>query len=177
MAFMGLTFVCFGLLDMMNNTTGVIIVALILRFLEGMQCAIQIITNLAVATNEFPENRDMAFSLIITASAFGLIAGPLVGSILYTFLAFKWTFVVYGGIQILLAILIRSCLPERRIHVIDQPESEPEVKNEILLNKIEKSEELLRPSQVQRRSLAIISAGGIRGSIMTIEEASSKAGK
>ena len=44
----------------------------------------------------------------------GLILGPLLGSALYTFLGFEKTFFVYGGLEVLLAILIRINIPDRR---------------------------------------------------------------
>ena len=44
----------------------------------------------------------------------GLILGPLIGSALYTFLGFEKTVFVYGGLEVLLAILIRINIPDRR---------------------------------------------------------------
>ena len=45
----------------------------------------------------------------------GLILGPLIGSALYTFLGFEKTFFVWGGLEVLLAILIRINVPDRPV--------------------------------------------------------------
>lgn len=47
-------------------------------------------------------------------AGFGLIAGPIIGSALYSFLGFEKTFFVYGGFEVLLAIVIRCNVPDRR---------------------------------------------------------------
>ena len=44
----------------------------------------------------------------------GLIVGPIIGSALYSFLGFELTFFVYGGVEVLLAIIIRFNVPDRR---------------------------------------------------------------
>lgn len=114
LALMGITFICFGFIDDMENRVNIIVLGSVLRLLEGIQCATQVITCLSVATNDFPDQKEHVFGLVIAASAFGLIAGPLVGSILYSFLEFKRTFFVYGGAQAVLALLIRLRLPARK---------------------------------------------------------------
>ena len=43
----------------------------------------------------------------------GLITGPLIGSILFSIFGFKWTFFVYGGAEVLLAIVVKFYLTER----------------------------------------------------------------
>ena len=46
----------------------------------------------------------------------GTIIGPVIGSALYSFLGFRYTFFVYGALEIILGIYIRINLPERKIH-------------------------------------------------------------
>ena len=52
----------------------------------------------------------------------GLIAGPLIGSILYSLLGFRDTFFVYGGAEVLIAILIRINIAEKKEEISDQKE-------------------------------------------------------
>ena len=59
--------------------------------------------------------------LLEAMAGIGLIVGPIIGSSLYTFLGFKHTFFVYGAFELLLAIIIRINVPDRKV---------TEVKNE-----------------------------------------------
>ena len=55
----------------------------------------------------------------------GLLAGPLIGSALYSILGFKITFFFYGCLQMLLAIFIRVGLSVKESPTQEnQPESE-----------------------------------------------------
>ena len=44
----------------------------------------------------------------------GLVVGPIIGSTLYSLFGFKGTFYVYGGFEVLLGIVMKIKLPERR---------------------------------------------------------------
>ena len=50
----------------------------------------------------------MLIGLLEAMCGFGLIIGPIIGSTLFTFFGFKYTFFVYGGFEVILAILIRT---------------------------------------------------------------------
>ena len=69
----------------------------------------------------------------------GLILGPLIGSALYTFLGFEKTFFVYGGLEVLLAILIRINIPDRKEEE-KQPTKEGEFPVEALIGETERPE-------------------------------------
>ena len=45
---------------------------------------------------------------------FGLVVGPIIGSTLYSLFGFKGTFFVYGGFEVILGIIMRLTLPDRR---------------------------------------------------------------
>ena len=46
----------------------------------------------------------MLIGLLEAMCGFGLIIGPIIGSTLFTFFGFKYTFFVYGGFEVILAI-------------------------------------------------------------------------
>ena len=52
--------------------------------------------------------------LIEAMIGLGLVIGPIIGSTLYSLFGFKGTFYVYGGFEVVLAIIMRINLPERR---------------------------------------------------------------
>lgn len=56
----------------------------------------------------------MLIGLLEAMTGIGLIIGPIIGSSLYTVLGFKHTFFVYGGFEVILAIIIRVNFPDRK---------------------------------------------------------------
>lgn len=54
----------------------------------------------------------------------GVIIGPIIGSALYLFLGFEKTFFVYGGVEVILAVIIRFNVPERKSIVTKSGEEE-----------------------------------------------------
>ena len=44
-------------------------------------------------------------------TALGLITGPILGSALFSLFGFKYAFIVYGSVEVLLSILVRLKLP------------------------------------------------------------------
>ena len=81
--------------------------------------------SLSIATNDFPDDRVRVVGFLQSMTGAGLILGPIFGSILYTFLGFKYTFFLYGGLEVLLAIIIRFNFPERKIHRSNQSKEFP----------------------------------------------------
>ena len=112
--FMGLAFVFFGFIEVMDNKPGILVLGCVLRFLQGMASAFVQTTCYTIATNDFPEKQERVIGLLEAMAGLGLIVGPIIGSVLYSFLGFEKTFFVYGGIELVLAVIIRFNVPDRR---------------------------------------------------------------
>ena len=54
-------------------------------------------TCFTIATNDFPKKSERLIGFLEAMTGMGMILGPIIGSILYTFMGFKHTFFVYGG--------------------------------------------------------------------------------
>ena len=119
---MGLTFITFGFIEMMESRVNILVLAFTLRLLHGIGCSTNYTTCLSIATNDFPEDKSRVVGYLQMMTGAGSILGPVIGSALYSFLGFKYTFFMYGGFEIILGIFIRFNLSERKIHQSKQPE-------------------------------------------------------
>ena len=129
---MGVSFVLFGLIQDMENRVNILALAFTLRLLHGVGCSTSYTTLLSIATNDFPEDRARVVGYLQAMTGAGGILGPIIGSFLYSFLGFKYTFFVYGGFEVLLGIFIRFNLPERNVHrskLVDEPSVESLIKS------------------------------------------------
>ena len=85
---MGTTFVFVGLIENMKDQNSIISFAFILRFTQGVADSLSYTTCLAIAGNEFPDEKERVIGLLSIMTGLGLVAGPIIGSTLYTFLGF-----------------------------------------------------------------------------------------
>ena len=104
--------------------------------------------------------------------ALGLLAGPLIGSILYSLMGFRNAFVFYGCVQVLLSVAIRIGLSGKTPYQDDvkQEESErqslveaiePKRRTEPNTLNVDKNESLLfRNSELQRASFMSVGYPG-----------------
>ena len=113
---MGLTFIIFGFIEMMESRVNILVLAFTLRLLHGIGCSTNYTTLLSIATNDFPEDRSRVVGYLQVMTGAGSILGPVIGSALYSFLGFKYTFFAYGGFEVLLGIIVRFNLPERKVN-------------------------------------------------------------
>jgi len=50
----------------------------------------------AIVTIEFSDNAEKYIGWLEVASGLGLVGGPLIGSVLYGFISYKYTFISFG---------------------------------------------------------------------------------
>lgn len=62
---------------------------------------------------EFPENRETFVGYCQSACGIGLMSGPVIGSIIYKYLAFQYTFVVFSGFMLFCGLIVLFFLPNR----------------------------------------------------------------
>ena len=112
---MGICFILFGFIEMMESKVNILILAFFLRTMHGISGAFNYTTSLSIATNDFPGDRARVVGFLQSMTGLGSITGPTIGSALYSLMGFKWTFFVYGGLEVLLATIIKFNFPERKI--------------------------------------------------------------
>ena len=94
---MGFTFVFFGQIEVLKSRENVIALASIIRLAQGMTGTTHWTTCLSlVSTIAKPEDKERMLGINTGIWGLGLLAGPLIGSALYSLLGFKITFFFYG---------------------------------------------------------------------------------
>ena len=104
---MGLAFISFGFIEVMTNRVNILVLVSILRLIHGICCSTSYTTCFLIITNEYTDQKEKLCGYLAAMGGLGLIAGPLVGSTLCSILGFKKMFFVYGGFQVILAILVK----------------------------------------------------------------------
>ena len=108
---MGISFILFGFIDDMTDTTRIYIYGLVLRFIQGTSSCFVQVTCYSIATNDFPDIKDKLVGWLEALTGLGLIIGPIIGSMLYEALEFKHTFFIYGGSLFFIGIVIKINFP------------------------------------------------------------------
>lgn len=65
----------------------------------------------AVITIEFPLEKEKYLGWAEAATGIGLVMGPFIGSILFRFLKYRYTFIVFGGLIGIGGIVLKFLLP------------------------------------------------------------------
>ena len=112
-AIMGLSFVCFGFVEFLETQLSILTLGFVLRFIQGASSAFVQTTCYSIATNDFPEKKEMIVGWVEAMTGLGLIVGPIIGSTLYSFFGYSYTFFSYGAFLVILALLIKCQFPER----------------------------------------------------------------
>ena len=80
---MGVCFCCFGLIHKLSSPSSVLILALTLRFIQGVACAMSYTTIYAIITNKYPSKKEALSGMLEASFGVGLIFGPLAGASLF----------------------------------------------------------------------------------------------
>jgi MFS family permease len=110
-ATMGLAFILFGLIPQFEDTSMILIVGFVLRFFQGAASAFVQTTCYSIATNDFPDKKEQIVGWVEALTGLGLIAGPIIGSTLYSLLGYAHTFFIYGSFLVFLSFIIKLNFP------------------------------------------------------------------
>ena len=119
---MGLSNFFFGIIENMTGEAAIVSYAIALRLLQGkffkfltacltlflsvgVAGALLNVSCYSLASMWWPNDVEMALSLLEACSGIGMILGPIVGSAVYTILGFRLSFFVLGGLLIPVAFL------------------------------------------------------------------------
>ena len=115
---MGWLFIMFGQIEVIESRRNVTILASVIRFAQGITGTTHWTTCLSlVSTIATPEKKEKMLGINTGIWGLGMLAGPLIGSALYSLLGFKIMCFFYGCVQMLLAIFIRVGLLEKKSHI------------------------------------------------------------
>ena len=104
---MGITFICFGLIDRMQHHESVLKLALMLRFVQGTAVAMTFTTMYSLITNKYPHKKTALLGMLEATFGIGLIFGPLAGALLFNYFGFEKTFYIYGTAFLIATYIIK----------------------------------------------------------------------
>ena len=102
----GGTFVLFGMLQWVSNTTMFLLFSYIIRFLEGVGTAATWTSNLSILMAKFPDRKTTIKAWCDTSFNFGLTIGPVLGALMYNAGGFVLPFAVTGTAILLSGALV-----------------------------------------------------------------------
>jgi MFS family permease len=100
-----------ALTQFIENDYKYIMVNIICRFFEGIGDSWVQTACYSLITLKFPENREKFIGISEAASGIGLMAGPGIAGILYTFLGFFYAFIMFAIMVLISAILCYVYVP------------------------------------------------------------------
>jgi MFS family permease len=87
-----------GLLSFIPDTHWAVFygTSMIIRFIQGYGDSLYTVVALSLISSNFPESRTKYVSLLEAANGFGLIIGPPMGGLAYSYLGYSWTFYAFS---------------------------------------------------------------------------------
>lgn len=116
---MVLSTVGFGLLSFIKRDEDNLFfgLAIALRFFQGFGDSFVTVAALSIISYEFPTKREQFIGYAQSAVGIGFMAGPVLGSVIFSNLGYQKTFYVFGGILFACLLLIALVLPKRLNHI------------------------------------------------------------
>ena len=129
---MGFSFICFGLLHLIDDPSLYIVLALIIRLMQGFASSMIQTTIYSICTNFYPDKKEALVGYLEAVTGVGLILGPLIGSFLYSYGGFSFTFYAFGSLFIVFSMFINFIIPSKVNHV--QPDIRADLDGYRILN-------------------------------------------
>jgi MFS family permease len=97
--------------EVKHKLTAYVSLAIIMRLIQG--CGDSCITTsvYSIIMMRFPDRKERFLGYCSTAVGLGMMLGPVLGSVLYTFLAFEWTFYVFAFILSIIFVITLVMIP------------------------------------------------------------------
>jgi len=102
----GGTFILFGMLQWVNDTTAFLVFSYLIRFLEGVGAAATWTSNLSILMAKFPDRKSTVKAWCDASFNFGLTIGPVIGAFMYDAGGFFLPFAVTGTAILLSGIVV-----------------------------------------------------------------------
>jgi len=113
---MGICFACFGLTDKIEtsegNTSMLICVGVVIRLMQGVAASSIQTACFAIATNDYPAQKNQLVGLVESFAGIGSTIGPVLGSTLYALMGFSGTFYSYGAMNVVWGVMTWVLFPK-----------------------------------------------------------------
>lgn len=105
--------ITFGLASYFSTAWIFFTVSLLARFFQGMAQAATTCTNMSIIAAEFKNDRPKYISYINMSLGLGLALGPVLGSLVYSFLNYRGTFYFFAAYIFFIGTVCVSLVPKR----------------------------------------------------------------
>jgi MFS family permease len=102
-----------ALLDFVGDSTNFFLLALVIRFIQGIGDTFTQTTMYSLLSSSFPHSRDKIFGYIETASGIGLMIGPNVASPVNSALGYLPAYFVFTVMLAISGIIVFFLLPDK----------------------------------------------------------------
>mmetsp|Transcript_41108 Transcript_41108/g.53941 ORF Transcript_41108/g.53941 Transcript_41108/m.53941 type:complete len:147 (+) Transcript_41108:227-667(+) len=93
---MALSIAAFSSAIYLDSNLAIILLAIILRILQGAAAALINTAAYSFAAQGYTDQVEKVISIMESVVGVGCAAGPVLGSVVYEFLGFAWTFLLFG---------------------------------------------------------------------------------
>lgn len=103
---MGLSFALFGFIIYLKDTWMIIASAIVLRLVQGASACLIKIMSYSMLLVVYPDEQVKYLGIVEGGMSLGMLIGPVIGSVAYKYTRFMLTFLIVGGVNLLIALLM-----------------------------------------------------------------------
>lgn len=85
--------------------------SVLFRFVTGIGNSLYLTAGFAILTSEYKENSEKVLGWANAAQGIGLIIGPILGTLFFTYLSYFWCFFIFGTALAILLVFSVIFLP------------------------------------------------------------------
>lgn len=108
---MGVSLLGFGSIGFLPRNL-IVPAALVLRTSQGLSSGLIQTTSYAIVSILYPDGQQKYLGILEASMGLGLVVGPVIGSILYTFVEFQGTFYSIGCIFLISVVILIWAIPQ-----------------------------------------------------------------
>lgn len=102
---------CFTVVILVKNQYAFGIISFLIRFTEGFGSGCINSSSSSIISHRYPDNMSNLIGMVQTFTGLGMLAGPLIGSVLYEIDGFQLPFFFTGGLLIKFVFVVAHFVP------------------------------------------------------------------
>ena len=110
----------------LTHSTWFLVLAISIRCLQGVGATFLSVSACAVTTERYKDNLDLIMVLIKLTGGVGIVAGPSIGSAIYSMAGFKGPFILFAIVFLFIAIVVAFFTTDSLLN--ESPEDGPEAR-------------------------------------------------
>lgn len=140
----------FGLLNYVNDGYVFFILAIVMRILQGIGTSFNMTSIYSLVATEFPDSRERHYGYIEMSLGIGMFLGPFISGVLYQYIHYIGTFMLFAGFLLLGFILDIILLPQR---LNESQKQATKLESEIEQKEKDDDSEVMKPLNYSDKSI------------------------